>query len=109
VCRRDRLAGFWGGVTPDGEIVVTAWIDQNDGEGRFTIWRPNTNHGRLEEQWEVGNIRVGTEVRLILVRQRGNVAPGEHGRQIEAAALMPEKWRVTKIARDGRTGVIEAA
>ncbi len=105
----ESARGFWGGVTPDDEIVVTAWIDQNDGHGRFKIWRPITNHGRLKEQWEVGNIRVGTEVRLILVRQRGNVSPGKPGRQVEAAALLPGKWRVAEIARDGRTGVIEPA
>ena len=27
--------GFWGGVTPSGEIVVTSWTDANDGSGRF--------------------------------------------------------------------------
>jgi hypothetical protein len=107
--RTESARGFWGGVTPDGEIVVTAWIDQNDGHGRFKIWRPHTNHGRLKEQWEVGNIRVGTEVRVILIRQRGNVPSGKPGRQVGAAALMPEKWRVAEIARDGKTGMIEPA
>jgi hypothetical protein len=105
----ESARGFWGGVTPDGEIVVTAWIDQNDGHGRFTIWRPKTNHRRLKEQWEVGNIRAGTEVRVILVRQRGNVPSGKPGRQIAAATLMPGKWRVAEIASDGRTGIIELA
>jgi hypothetical protein len=51
--------GFWGGVTTEGEIIVTSWTDANDGTGRFYIWRPNTNHGELKTAWEVGNIRVG--------------------------------------------------
>ena len=98
--------GFWGGVTPEGEIVVTAWIDQNEGPGRFKIWRPQTNHGGLKTQWEVGNIQVGTEVRLILIRQKGNLPPGKPGREIDAAALMPEKWKVVEIASNGQTGFV---
>jgi hypothetical protein len=73
VSKREPHEVFWGGENSDGEIVVTSWIDANDGAGRFRIWRPKTNHGGLKAQWEVGNIRVGTEVRLILLRQRGNV------------------------------------
>lgn len=93
---------FWGGVTPDGEIVVTSWIDGNDGTGRcrFRIWRPRTNHGGLRTQWEVGNIRVGTEVRMILLRQRGNVPIGEPGRTVASAALMPGKWRVVEAGKN---------
>jgi len=105
----ESARGFWGGVTADGEIVVTAWIDQNDGHGRFKIWRPLTNHGRLKEQWEVGNIRVGTEVRLILLRQRGNVPSGKPGRQVAAAALMPGKWKVAELSRDGKSALVEPA
>jgi hypothetical protein len=41
--------GFFGGVTADGEIVVTAWIHDNNGRGRFKIFRPHTNHGRLKD------------------------------------------------------------
>jgi hypothetical protein len=89
--------GFWGGVTDEGEIIVTSWIDSNDGDGRFYIWCPKTNHGGLKAQWEVGNIRVGTAVRMILLRQRGNVPIGKPGRSVAGAALMPGKWRVAEI------------
>jgi len=88
---------FWGGVTPDGEIVVTSWTDSNDGNGCFYIWRPNTNHGGLRTAWEVGNIRPGAMVRLILLRQRGNVSYGQNKRSVAGAALMPGKWRVAKM------------
>jgi len=92
--------GFWGGVTPDGVIVVTSWTDANDGAGRFYIWRPSTNHGGLKTAWEVGNIRAGTEVRLILLRQRGKEPIGGPSRSVAEAALMPGKWRVTELVSD---------
>ena len=92
--------GFWGGVTRDGEIVVTAWTDGNDGGGRFYIWRPSTNHGGLKTQWEVGNMRVGTEVRMILLRQRGATPIGGEARSVAGAALMPGKWRVAELVTD---------
>jgi hypothetical protein len=100
--------GFWGGVTTEGEIIVTSWTDTNDGNGRFYIWRPNTNHGELKTAWEVGNIREGTEVRMILLRQRGNAPIGK--RRVMEAALMPGKWRVAKLVSDKDwDGVIEPA
>jgi hypothetical protein len=105
----ESARGFWGGVTPEGEIVVTGWIDRNDGHGRFKISRPHTNHGNLKTAWEVGNIQVGTEVRLILIRQRGRVPSGRLGRQIGAAALMPEKWKVVEVAPDGQSAQVESA
>jgi hypothetical protein len=92
--------GFWGGVTPDGEIVVTSWTDANDGSGRFYIWRPSTNHGGLKTEWEVGNIRVGTEVRMILLRQRGAAPIGGEARSVAGAALMPGKWRIAELVTD---------
>ncbi|MBB6179834.1 hypothetical protein [Pseudorhizobium flavum] len=88
--------GFWGGVADDGQLVVTSWTDANDGKGRFSIFRPLTNHGGLKTQWDVGNIRVGTEVRLILLRQRGNEVLGEGGRTVKDAVLMPGMWRVVE-------------
>ena len=101
--------GFRGGVTAEGEIIVTSWTDTNDGDGRFYIWRPNTNHGELKTAWEVGNIRVGTEVRMILLRQRGYAPIGEP-RSVMEAALMPGKWRVAKLVADKDwDGVIEPA
>ncbi len=92
--------GFWGGVAEGGEIVVTSWTDANDGKGRFYIWRPTTNHGGLKTQWEVGNIRVGTEVRLILLRQRSDIPIRKPGRSVAGAVLMPGKWRVVKLVED---------
>lgn len=92
--------GFWGGVTAEGEIVVTSWTDANDGTGRFYIWRPKTNHGGLKTEWEVGNIRAGTEVKMILLRQRGNAPIGGEARSVAGAVLMPGKWRVVKLVPD---------
>jgi hypothetical protein len=89
--------GFWGGVNDAGEIIVTSWIDGHDGEGRFYVWRPRTNHGGLKAQWEIGNIRVGTEVRLILLRQRGDVPLLAEGRSIGSAVLLSGKWRVVEM------------
>jgi hypothetical protein len=105
----DSPRGFWGGVTEDGEIVVTAWTDQHNGQGRFKIWRPQTNHGHLKTAWELGNIKAGALVRLILIRQRGNVPPGEEGREVAAAALLPGKWRVVKVSGDGMNALVEEA
>jgi hypothetical protein len=90
--------GFWGGVTADGEIVVTSWIDGNDGAGRFYIGRPKTNHGGLKDQWDVGNIRVGSEVRMILLRQRGRVPfCNTLRRRVSDAVLTLSKWRVVEL------------
>jgi hypothetical protein len=89
--------GFWGGVTSEGEIVVTSWTDDNNRNERFFIHRPETNHGGLKTAWDVGNIREGAEVRMILVRQRGSVPLGQGGRQIKDAVLMPQKFRVVEI------------
>jgi hypothetical protein len=92
--------GFWGGVTKDGDLVVTSWLDGHDDDGRFYVWRPKTNHGGLKDQWEVGNIRIGTEVHLILLRQKGNVPVDKQGRIVAGAVLMPGKWRVVKLETD---------
>lgn len=88
--------GFWGGVDEHGEIVVTSWIDQHDENRRFYIWKPLTNHGGLKAQWEIGNMRPGTEVRMILLRQRGQTTPLGVPRQVKDAVLMPGKWRITE-------------
>jgi len=99
--RTNTARGFWGGVTDDGEIVVTTWTDANDRNGRFYIWRPKTNHGGLKTAWEIGNIRVGTEVKVILLRQRGNLELGEIGtRAVAGAVLMPGKWKVAELVDD---------
>ena len=101
---------FWGGVNDKGEIIVTAWIDQMRSDGRFPIWRPKTNHGGLLDQWRIGNIRNGADVRLILLRQRGNLPEGVGTRQVGMAALMPGKWRVVEVlAGDGPHAFIEAS
>jgi hypothetical protein len=92
--------GFWGGVTPEGGIVVTSWTDHHDGNGRFSIHQPATNHGGLKTAWEVGNIHVDAEVRMILVRQRGNIPKGQPGRTVKDAALTLENWRVVEMISD---------
>ena len=78
-----------------------------DGKGRFYISRPETDHGGLKTAWQVGNIHVGAEVRLILVRQRGDVPLGEPGRRVNAAALMAGKWRVVEMLGERHQAVIE--
>jgi hypothetical protein len=86
--------GFWGGVGKNGKPVVTSWIDTHNSKGQFYVWRPRTNHGGLKDEWDAGNIRVGTEVRLILLKNR---APGADRRVVGGAAAMPGKWRVIQI------------
>ncbi len=92
--------GFWGGIDKDGGLVVSSWLDANDGNGRFYLWRPPTNHGGLKAAWELGNVRPGVEVTLILLRQRGNVALGKGPRSVAEAALFREKWRVVRMIND---------
>ncbi|MFT4118364.1 hypothetical protein [Bradyrhizobium sp.] len=89
--------GFWGGVDRDGGLVVTSWIDANDGNGRFYLWRPKTNHGGLKAAWELGNVRPGVQVKLILLRQRGNLPLGVEGRSVAEAALFTNKWRIVQM------------
>ena len=100
--------GFWGGVTSEGGIVVTSWTDHHDGNERFLIHRPETNHGGLKTAWEVGNIHVGVEVRMILVRQRGDIAKGQHGRTVKDAALLPGNWRVVEMISDREARIEES-
>lgn len=65
--------GFRGGKAANGDIVVTAWIDQSHKDGgTFPIWRPKTNHGGLLEAWQLGGIKDGAKVRVILLRRRGS-------------------------------------
>ena len=97
--------GWWGGVTRDDDIVVTAWIDAVAGGGRFTIFRPTTRHGGLRDMWEVGRIEPGAPVKLIIVRQRGNVPFGQEGRQVHSAGLMPGQWRICKV--NGDSAIVE--
>lgn len=94
--------GFWGGIASNGDIVVTAWIDANE-DGRFIIWRPRTNHGGLRDAWDAGLMKEGTEVRLILLRQRGN-APLGKPRSIASAGLVPGKWRIVDASLSGDDG-----
>jgi hypothetical protein len=85
--------GFWGGITPHGDIVATAWIDRRGGHNGFVISRPRTRHGGLRDAWDLGRITDGALIRLIILRQRGDAPPGER-RQMKDAALMPGQWRV---------------
>jgi hypothetical protein len=56
--------------------------------------------GGLKTEWEVGNIRVGAEVRMILPRQRGTAPIGGKARSVAGAALMPGKWRIAELVTD---------
>lgn len=98
---------FWGGVTSKGDIVVTTWADADQSDGSYKIWRPNTNHGGLLGQWDVGSIAVGRVVRLIMLRQRGSVPLDQGPREVKDAALMHGKWKVVRVAKDGKSAFVE--
>jgi hypothetical protein len=102
--------GFWGGVTEDGEIVVTAWTDESPGDGQYRIWKPKTNHGGLKQAWDSENVRSGADVRLIIICQTGDLPSGVPGRKIGGAELMPGKWRIREIKQavdGGWMGIVE--
>lgn len=92
--------GFWGGTTPDNDVVVTAWFDAMDPQGRFTVARPRTRHGGLRDAWDQRRVVPGATVKLVLVRQRGDVRLGEPGRVVKDATLMPGRWRVVELKQD---------
>jgi hypothetical protein len=52
--------------------------------------------GGLKTEREVANIRVGAEVRLILLRQRGAAPIGGEARSIAGVG----KWRIAELAAD---------
>jgi hypothetical protein len=75
--------GFWGGVTDDGTIVITAWDDS----------RPRG------ETYFDGRIRIGTAVRLIILEPLDrSIAYGKKGRKVKSAKLMPGFWRISEHA-----------
>lgn len=89
---------FWGGVTERGEIVVTAWADLHDGQGRYKVWKPPTNHGGLKAAWDAGHVRPGTPVRVILLRAREELPIGKP-RSVRDAAVLPTHWRIAALVR----------
>lgn len=99
--------GFWGGVTPEDDIVVTAWLDQHLGEDRFPIHQPRTRHGGLLDMWELGRIAPGVTLRLILLRSKGFDSKGAHIYQ--AAGLTRGRWKVTEVYEDddGKHAIVE--
>jgi hypothetical protein len=56
--------------------------------------------GGLKTEWEVGNIRVENEVRMILLRRRVAAPIGGEARSVAGAALMPGNWRVAELVTD---------
>ena len=93
LCTNPR--GWWGGVTTDGIPVVTTWLDAAVAPDQFWIWQPLNNRGRLLDEWIAGNIRVGTVVRLIILKQDGNEPLHEQRYMARGQArLMPGYWRV---------------
>jgi hypothetical protein len=100
--------GFWGGVTKDDDIVVTAWLDQRRADDSFPIWRPRTRHGGLLDMWEMGRIAPNATVRLIIVRRKAKEDPNERS-SIHSAGLMPGRWRVREFGEGRATAIVEQA
>jgi hypothetical protein len=48
--------------------------------------------GGLKTEGEVGNMRVGTDVRMILLRQRGNAPIGGEARSVAGGLGAPTDW-----------------
>jgi hypothetical protein len=97
--------GFWGGVTSDGDIVVTSWLkDRNeDGTERF-IHKPFTNHGGLRRSWDIGALTIGTKVKVILTDPGNSEGTGDKKKGVKWAAVVPGYWRVTKFGEfDGHS------
>ena len=44
---------------------------------------------------------------MILVRQRGDIPMGQHGRTVKDAALLPENWRVVEMISDREARIEE--
>src|SRR5687767_1474510 len=84
--------GFWGGVAADGSIVVTGWRDLRAPGGGYLVWRPRDNKGGLKAAWERGEMIVGTEVKLIVLKAREDLPIGQ-GREAVAGKLMPGRWQ----------------
>jgi hypothetical protein len=91
--------GFWGGVAPDGTIVVTGWRDLRASDGGYLVWRPRDNKGGLKAAWERGEIVVGAEVKLIVLKAQEELPIGQD-RKAVAGKLMPGRWRVTELVDD---------
>jgi hypothetical protein len=93
--------GFWGGVTPDGEIVLTTWTDAGLGGDSYKVWRPINSHGGLLEAGREGRIKPGVTVKLIMLHQIGTVQLDQGTRKIRSAGLMPGIWKITRLIEGG--------
>ncbi len=94
--------GFWGGVTDDGTIVVTAWDDSRPkGESYYEVKRPRRANGGLQAAWDDRRVQTGTAVRLIILEPLDrSIAYGKKGRKVKSAMLMPGFWRISEHAPD---------
>lgn len=94
--------GFWGGVTDDGTIVVTAWDDSRpNGENYYEFKRPRRTNGGLQAAWDDGRVRVGSDVRLIILEPLDrSIAYGKKGRKVKSAKLMQGAWYISEHAPD---------
>lgn len=94
--------GFWGGVTKDGTIVVTAWDDSRPaGETYYEFKRPRRANGGLQAAWDDGRVRIGVEVRLIIIEPVDRSVPyGARGRKVKSAKLLRGSWRISEHAPD---------
>ena len=96
-----------GGVTDDGAIVLTTFIDRGRAaDGSWRVWRPKTDHGGLRSQWEIGAITVGTHVRLILARP---IKQHEGPPAVKDACLLSETYVIKSVAKDGLTAQVVPA
>jgi hypothetical protein len=89
--------GFWGGVTEEGMIVITAWSDsRKDSETHYEFKRPRRTNGGLQAAWDDGRIRIGEAVRLIVIEPMDPKIPyGDRGRKVKSAELKEEFWRIS--------------
>ncbi|CAN1521540.1 hypothetical protein MCEMSEM23_01102 [Rhabdaerophilaceae bacterium] len=98
----ESARGFWGGMTGDGTLVVTAWDDSGRGDkSYYEFKRPRRTNGGLQAAWDDGRVSIGAEVKLIIIKPSDPAVPyGARGRKVKSATLMPGKWLISEHAPD---------
>ena len=106
--------GFWGGVDGHGDIVATAWDDNDiakpqvitlrDETHGLRIWQPDRNNGGLLAMWENGSMVVGTTIRLVLIRPKIYLVEGQ--RDVLCAMVLPGHFAIIALVTNalGRSG-----
>jgi hypothetical protein len=92
--------GYWGGLTDNGTIVVTAWTDsRKEGAIAYEIKRPRRNNGGLLASWNAGRLEVGAIVKLIVIEPLDpSIRYGDPGRKVKLAVLKSGRWRITAVS-----------